>query len=428
MNHTDNINDIIKELDNGENVFITGSAGSGKTYLAKKYGRSNNRVVTTSTTGMSALNLGGETIHRFLGLGISSRPEQLGKIFSKWDRILKSSKPWDIARAKVMRNLRTLIIDEISMLRRDQFEFLESVISHIKGVPIIFGGVQLILVGDFFQLPPVVTPNDLRKFPDLNKPYCFQSNLWQSAQFKSFNLTSNYRQGEGDFLLALEKIRIGQIDKDVLNLLNSRVGIKLNIPMEPIKLFSRRIDVKKENINCLKQLSGTKYISDAEFKGKEYYIKILSSECPADKELFFCKNAQVMMITNNNKEWVNGTMGIIKETNPLKIRLSSGQTVKVEKNTWNKISFKIDSKGNIKEEVVASMTQYPFKLAYATTIHKSMGLTLDYVDVDLSNCFTSGQAYVALSRCKELNGLTLRGFNKNSFKTNKTIKKFYNVY
>ena len=237
----ENISDetgVLPALKAKRNTFLTGSAGSGKTYLASKFAETAPDAVLTATTGVAALNIGGETIHRFLGIGISSRQEEAGKIMAKWEKIKWSSAPWDVSRWQTIQHLKTLIVDEVSMLRRDQFELIDIVLSYVKDNPLPFGGIQVVLVGDFFQLPPVVTEWDLRKFQDLKEPFCFQSNIWDQAGLQSFNLTSNYRQGEGDFLEALEKLRVGNVTKEVEDLLASRVNAKLNIPMQPVKLFS----------------------------------------------------------------------------------------------------------------------------------------------------------------------------------------------
>ena len=190
---------LFEKLKTGRNIFISGSAGSGKSYIAIKYAKSVHNIALTATTGVAALNIGGETIHRFLGLGIASRDFEAGRIIGKWNSIKKSTKPWDVAKWKIMQNLDAIIIDEVSMLRRDQFELIDIVLSSIMDNPVAFGGIQMILVGDFFQLPPVVTSYDLNKYSDLMSPYCFQSQLWDQAGFESFNLHTNYRQGEGKF-------------------------------------------------------------------------------------------------------------------------------------------------------------------------------------------------------------------------------------
>jgi len=428
MKHVTDDQEVLDALHSGDNVFITGSAGSGKTYLASEFARQSESVALTATTGVAALNLGGETIHRFLGLGIATREFQAGKIIGKWMRIKRSTKSWDVSKWRTIDRIRTIIIDEISMLRRDQFELIDIVLSSIKDNPLPFGGVQMVLVGDFFQLPPVITSWEVSKYPDLLSPFCFQSPLWKQAGFKAFNLKTNYRQGEGEFLDALEIIRTGKNTSETQALLGSRLNANLQIPMEPVKLFSHKDTVQTENIECLKKLPGDKLVSTAEFEGKEYDTKILEKECPAETDLYFGKDAQIMMLTNDPAgRWVNGTMGIIKETDPLKVRLSSGETVVMNPHKWERVEHKVMPNGTISTQTVATMTQYPFKLAYATTIHKSQGLTLDYIDIDLTNCFAPGQAYVALSRAKTLEGLRLRGWSTNSIKADPRVVKFYGV-
>ncbi|KKK89804.1 hypothetical protein LCGC14_2729410, partial [marine sediment metagenome] len=161
MKNVSDDQEILKTLRSGQNTFITGSAGSGKSYIASDFGRSATRATITATTGIAALTVKGETVHRFLGLGITARPEEAGRVIGKWNRIKNSTKPWDIAKWQLMQNLDTLIIDEASMLRRDQFELIDIVLSFIKDLPVVFGGVQMVLVGDFFQLPLVVTVADI---------------------------------------------------------------------------------------------------------------------------------------------------------------------------------------------------------------------------------------------------------------------------
>lgn len=429
MKNVSDEQEILKALQQGRNVFITGSAGSGKTYLATEYGQNSLKTAITATTGISSLTVKGETIHRFLGLGTMSRPEHAEKITSKWFSIKNSKKSWDKEKWKLINSIDTIIIDEISMLRRDQFELMDVVLSNIKDTSIAFGGIQMVLVGDFFQLPPVVSKSDLNRYKDLYKPYAFQSQLWNNSGFKSFNLTSNYRQNDENFINILENIRVGNVTKEIEDILNSRVNVKLAVPLDPVKLFSRKLDVANENIQCLKKLPGVKYASDAEFEGTDYDCDILSRESPAEKELFFGVGAQVMMLNNDSSNrWVNGTMGIIRGTNPVRVQLSDGKTVMVELYKWERTNIRVNPLNEkIEVKVVATMKQYPFKLAYATTIHKSQGLTLDYVDIDLSDCFTSGQAYVALSRCKQLSGLSLRGFNKRSIIVDDAVKRFYEI-
>lgn len=429
MKNISDSDDLLPVLKSRQNMLITGSAGTGKTTIATSFSELLPYSILSATTGIAALNLGGETIHRFAGIGVDARMEYLGKIMGKWEKIKKSKSPWDVAKWQLMKSFQTLIIDEISMLRRDQFELIDAVLSYVKDIPVAFGGVQLVLVGDFFQLPPVVTSSDSFAYKDLKDPFCFQSDIWNHGNFESFNLTTNYRQGEGAFLSALEKIRVGEITPEIEDMLNSRVGIDLKVPMEPVKLFSHKIDVNKENIECLKKLPGEKYLSTAEMEGKEYDRKVLSAECPAETDLYFCKGAQVMMITNDpSGRWTNGTFGIIRSCDPLTIQLSNNLTIGISLHEWERQVPYLDKlSGEIKSQKVATLRQYPCRLAYSTTIHRSQGLTLDYVDVDLSNCFTHGQFYTALSRVKTLEGLKLRGWNKNSLKVDDRVKKFYGL-
>lgn len=428
MKHVSDEQEILDAIHAGCNVFVTGSAGSGKTFLASAYAKKARDTILTATTGVAALNLGGETIHRVLGIGTASRDFEAGKIIGKWNKIKKSSAPWDKAKWDLIQSIDTIIIDEVSMLRRDQFELIDIVLSSVKDNPLPFGGVQMILVGDFFQLPPVVTHYELNKYSDLVSPYCFQSQLWGQAGFQSFNLDTNYRQGEGEFLDALEKIRVGIVDDSIKEMMESRINANLGIGMEPVKLFSKKDTVNQENISCLKKLPGDKILSTADFDGKEYDIKILEKECPAESELFYGEGAQVMMLTNEpSGKWVNGTMGIIKNADPVRIKLSTGETVSLKTHKWERVVHKVMPNGTVSTATVATMEQFPFKLAYATTIHKSQGLTLDYIDIDLQNCFAPGQAYVALSRARTLEGLRLRGWDPKSVKVDEKVKRFYGV-
>lgn len=427
MLHTSNPDDILDAINAGENTFITGAAGSGKTYLIKQFMANNRKAILTATTGIAALNLGGETIHRFSGLGIACRPFEAGKIIGRWNAVKNSSKKWDIDKWRVMDQVETIVIDEVSMLRRDQFELLDIILSSIKENNMPFGGVQMILVGDFLQLPPVVSVSDLNKYPDMKQPYCFQSDLWQQAGFQTFNLTTNYRQGEGAFLQALGEVRVGQVSDEAAALIDGRVGASTTANVRPIKMFSLNKDVSKENIECLKQVPGPKYCSEAEYTGKDFDVDVLKKECPAEQKLYFCEGAQVMMLTNDPKGyWVNGSMGIIEQVDPIHIRLASGKRVEVGLNTWEKIKHKAKGK-EIVSEVVASMAQYPFKLAYSTSIHKSQSLTLDCVELDLSRCFAPGQAYTALSRVRDISGLVVKKWSKNSIIADKVVLDFYNL-
>lgn len=421
----------LEVLESGMNVFLTGKAGAGKTHVIKRFVQQTKKnVAITATTGIAALNIGGDTVHRFLGLGIATRPEDAGKIISSWEKKKKSSRSWDKEAWALLQNLDTLIIDEVSMLRRDQFDLIDAVLSNVLDNTAPFGGIQIILVGDFFQLPPVVTTYDKRRYPDLSAPYCFQSGLWRHGKFASICLNTNYRQSDGEFLDALDDVRQGECSEETNALMTGRVNKKFESDIKPIKLFSHKADVAEENLNCLKALGEDVLLSEAEYEGKEYDIKVLEKECPAEDRLLFCEGAQVMMLTNDPEgRWVNGSMGIVTSIDPIAIKLDNG-IINPPTFTWERKvnkTRKIKGKNVVEQRVVAKMTQYPFKLAYATTIHKSQGLTLDYVDLDISKCFAPGQAYVALSRVRSIEGLILRGWNKNVIKADNAVKSFYRI-
>jgi len=417
-----------KILDSSVNVFLTGSAGSGKTYLVKEYVHfSKENIALTATTGIAALTMGGETIHRFLKLGIATRPEMAEKIINKWAKIKNSSKPWDVHTWRLMKNLDAIVIDEVSMLRRDQFELIDVVLSSIYDNPRPFGGMRMILVGDFFQLPPVVSSYDLTRFRDLREPYCFQSYLWKQGGLQSINLTTNYRQSEEHFLTALNKIRIGEIDKETDDLIYSCADKDFG-DTNPIKFFPLKVDVARENLECLNTLGEEIYVSEAEYHGKDYDTEILKKECLAEHLLYYCRGAQIIMLTNDFEgRWVNGSLGIIEEVEPITIKLHNGRTVKPATNTWSRTEYKIGLGKRLITKVVAEMYQMPFRLGWSSSIHRSQGLTLKYIDLDLRKCFTYGQVYVALSRVKSLAGLKVCGWDSKIAKVSPEVKKFYGV-
>jgi ATP-dependent exoDNAse (exonuclease V) alpha subunit len=418
--------EALDALKNNGNYLLSGGAGVGKSYVIDKFHNTTTKnVALTATTGVAALNISGETVNRFLSLGISSRPFDLPKLFGTWDKIRKSSMVWDKNRMAVMKKLDAIVIDEVSMLRRDQFELIDALLSHIRKDSRPFGGVQILAVGDLLQLGPVITDQDLKNYPDLKDPYCFQSDSWKFGAFETLNLTQNYRQSSGEFLNALNEIRLGQVSDITNDLLESRVGVKLETDLTPVKLYSLNRMVEQENLRKLEDLTDEKTHAKAIFTGKEFDVEQLKKDCPAEEMLSFCVGAQVMMLVNDVEgKFVNGTMGIIENVKPVKIRLSTGKTVEVEPYTWEKTKHEV--KGNkVASKVVAEMVQYPFKLSWAVSIHKSQSITLDFVELDLGSIFAAGQAYTGLSRVRTLEGLKLLGYNRKSIKADPRVLKFY---
>lgn len=423
-----NQKDALEEIKSGNNVLLSGPAGTGKSYIIDKFHNATlKNVALTATTGVAALNISGETINRFLSLGISTRDFELPKLFGTWDKIRKSSMVWDKNRMAVMNTLDAIVIDEISMMRRDQFELIDAVLSHIRQDSRSFGGVQIIATGDFLQLPPVITDEDLKKYPDLKNPYCFQSDSWHFGGFETLNLTQNYRQSSGEFLNALNEIRLGQVSDTTNDLLESRIGAKLETDLTPVKLFSLNRMVEQENLRKLDELPDEKVHARASFTGKDFDVEQLKKDCPAEETLSFSVGAQVMMLVNEPEgKYVNGTMGVIESVKPVKVRLSTGKTIEIERFVWEKTQHKVEE-NKVASKVVATMTQYPFRLSWAVSLHKSQGCTLDFVEVDLSAVFATGQAYVGLSRVRELSGLKLLGYNRKAIKADPRVLKFYRL-
>jgi ATP-dependent exoDNAse (exonuclease V) alpha subunit len=326
-----------------------------------------------------------------------------------------------------MRTIETIIIDEASMMRRDQLELIDRTLRGLRNRRQPFGGVQIILVGDMCQLPPVVKNEELEHFPDLERPFSFQSEVWKDAAFEAFNLTTNFRQASGEFLSALEQIRWGEVSNEVNDVLASRVHAKLDTEIKPVSLFTTNKSVELYNKKHLAKLKAYKFKSSASFTGKDFDVSILKKDCLADEGLIYCEGAQVMMLNNDkNSRWVNGTMGIISkcQKDSVRIVLSNGEDHIVEKHIWERRVPEM-VKDELEFKVTATMTQFPFKLAYASTIHRAQGLTMDFAEMDLSQSFAPGQSYVALSRVRTLEGLTLKGWDRGSVFADPSVLEFY---
>ena len=228
------------------------------------------------------------------------------------------------------------------------------------------------------------------------------------------------------FLGILDEVRLGDINESNELVLKRQLGAKVQKNgIEPVEMYALKKDVRDANERKLAELKSEKITSTATYTGNKFDIEILKREGMAEHTLTYCRGAQVMMLTNERGgKWVNGSMGIIEETSPLRVKLADGNVVSVLKNVWERrVPKTID--GRIQSVVVAEMTAYPIKIAYATTIHKSQGLTLDMMKIDLSNSFACGQCYVGLSRVRSLSGLSLIAFNKRSIKADPRVLKFY---
>ena len=389
----DEFKDIFYKMEHSkENMFVTGKAGSGKTTLLEYFRiNSSKNFIILASTGISAIKAKGKTIHSF---------------FLFPPRILINEKIQKL-RGKVINNVETILIDECSMIRSDVLDGIDQSLKFNRNNEKPFGGVQIILLGDIHQLPPVVRENEQDIFDNFYPygHYFFHANCFQESNIKKYELKKVYRQKDLIFLDILNNIRIGNINAENLQILNERViNNDLNVPSETIILSptNRKVDgINRHNLEKLNQKLFS-YLSTetGDFKEK-----------PADEILQLKIGAQVMLIKNDTKSpkrWVNGSIGVVTELSKDSIKLRIKNKIhKITQDTWEKFNYRIQD-NQVVHEVTATFTQYPIKLAWAVTIHKSQGQTFENVILDLdTGSFAHGQTYVALSRVVSLEGLYL---------------------
>lgn len=375
-------------------IFITGKAGTGKSSLLHYFKqKSKKNVIVVAPTGVAAINVGGQTIHSFFRLPPSF--------------IARNSVRVDQNISTILNKLDTLVIDEISMVRCDVMEAIDFLLRKARGSDEPFGGVQIVMFGDLYQLPPVVNDKELHSYFAITNGgfYFFNADVWNNAKMEIYELDTIFRQKDDAFKDILNAIRKGDITEHLLMQLNRRVDSE--IPYDgTIILTPTNRSVQYINQQHLDQLSQKTYHFKATIEGK-----MEASSFPTDEVLGLKKGAQVMMIKNDKeKRWVNGSLGIIEDLSEKEIKVDiDGASYVIPKETWSKIRYTYNqAKGTIQEEVISSFTQYPIRLAWAVTIHKSQGQTFDSVIVDMGfGAFAHGQTYVALSRCRTLGRLFL---------------------
>ena len=388
-------------LKSGKNVFLTGSAGTGKTYVLNKYIRylRSRRipVSVTASTGIAATHLEGTTIHAWSGIGIKDKlsPRQLRDLKTK--KYLK----------KHMEKTKVLIIDEISMLHGRQLDLVNQVIRSFRENEEPFGGLQLVLCGDFFQLPPIGDSTESSR-----DKFSFMSASWLEANLTICYLTEQFRQSDNEFSHILNEIRSGSVSSEAIESLNRRKDKVGGASEEKFlegstRLYTHNIDVDRVNQDQLKRLEGRTKTFDAKLKGNLKLGETISKSIMAPPVLQLKKGAKVMFVRNNyEKGYLNGSMGEVirfdKEGIPL-VRLTHGQDLKAEPEEW-----RVEDESG---KLLVSYTQVPLRLAWAITVHKSQGMTLDSAVMDLGKTFERGQGYVALSRVRDLDGLYLIDFN-----------------
>lgn len=431
MEIRDSLTDEQKEafdiMCSGENVFLTGNAGTGKSYVTKAFiawcEQQHKEILITAPTGVAAINIGGSTLHRIFNAPV--------------DPIINNYTP---STDDVIDRADIILIDEISMCRMDLFNYVVTMIRN--SILKTHKNKQIILVGDFFQLPPVVTPIDRKilnsVYPkEITKFYAFQSKEWDTLNLKSVVLTKVVRQTDPAFIAQLNKARIG--DWTCIKYFNKNIG---NLNSNAIYLCGRNDDAYNENNKCLNQIHALEHENIAELKGA-----FKKSDCTAEEVFRYKVGARVMSLINDNKNenYQNGSLGtitgikstynIIKRVDQdiITVKFDNGHIADIEPFTWEKYDYTVkdgvDEKGNpikhLDKESIGECIQYPLKLAYAITIHKSQGQTFDNINL-IPQSFSVGQLYVALSRVRSFEGLRLvYNISSNDLKCDSDVVNFY---
>ena len=407
-------NQFLAAASGGRNCFLTGMAGTGKSTLLKRFiGDSLKRVDITAPTGVAALNVGGTTIHRFCGMMLGP---QAGQSNEEYFALLQRDPRRSIlAGFNRVRRCGVLVIDEVSMLPGRQFEFVEFLFRRLRGRDEPFGGCQVIATGDFLQLPPVRTSE--------GEPYdwAFLSPAWAAAEFKTVVLETVRRQDESSFVRALSDFRVGRVWGECARLLQSRV--RSNPPATMPRLFTHNVMVDRWNEFQLGGLPGEESILEAEQAGPEHQREFLTKNLLTPATLHLKAGALVMFTVNKNEPgrrepmFVNGQIGTVEAVEPgaVVVRSNGSGSLRVEPFTWQ---FDAQDPGS------ATFKQFPLRLAWAMTIHKAQGLTLDSAYLDIRAAREPGQAYVAVSRVRSLGGLVLKDWFKGVHVSPEAIK-FY---
>ncbi len=389
----------LEVLQSGDNVFLTGGAGCGKSFVLKQMVKSLDfkTMPLLASTGAAAVLIGGRTFHSFFGIGIIE-----GGFAATFDRAMA-----DKRLLKRLKKVEGVIIDEVSMLSGEVLELCETISRHARKSDLPWGGMRVVIVGDFAQLPPV------------KGSFCFENPVWEKSNFQVCHLQQNIRVQDNEYLSILNKVRIGLVDCEVTDFLNSRVN--LEIDNETTRLFPRREQVSDFNRQKLDALSGGEIRIPSIYYGSDQFVEGLKKSAPVPEELILKIGCLVMIVQNDpGFLYVNGSKGLLREvgSETLLIELENRRLVSLTKTEFNLL--------NAEGHVMAGVVNFPINLAWATTIHKSQGATLTNLAVDLTRLWEPGQAYVAMSRLRKGNSLHVLGWTPNSFRADPKVTLFYN--
>lgn len=400
----------------GKNILLTGPAGTGKSYclnalfsfldtIGSHYGK-------TATTGVAALNIGGSTVHSWMGIGLGD---------DNGEALLMRVEGNKKACTRI-KQCKYLFIDEISMAKAELIDKISCVCQYIRNNGDPFGGIQIVFCGDALQLPPV-----FKRFEPEN--FVFDSMSWKESDIHVLELTEVIRQSDVRFSTLLNELRVGNTAN--LSLLDECINRKFpDDGIQPVRLFCKNYDVNKYNIDQLNLIPASEKTYTANDSGMDAWKEFIEKNCIAPKELKLKVGAQVMLLWNLNTEGglVNGSLGKVVNMfdGLVEVLFVSGAREMIEPQTWE-ISDKEVVNGVLQKKVLASRRQIPLKLAYATSIHKIQGATLDRAEVDVSDAFADGQVYVALSRVRSLDGLRITRLDATKIRANKKCLNFYAI-
>lgn len=392
-----------------ENVFLTGRAGTGKTTVLREFQkRTRKKVAVCAPTGIAALNASGATIHNLLGLGATQPADAHIDIYQVRSR------------RKILQEIDTLIVDEVSMVSSDLLDAMDRTLQGIRQNHESFGGIQMVFFGDIYQLPPVVSKEDMKYFrrEGYKSEWFFDAHVWEYSEFKTFSLQKVHRQSNEEFITLLNGVRDGSIDWRGLDALNDIAAANIATD-KSILLGSRRLIVEDHNKNNLKKLQGKRHTYSARVNTGFGRLE------PAERLITLKPGAKIMMLSNDRADrWVNGTQGTVKDCSEgiIQVDLDDGTSHMVERHAW----VAAGTPPEMYQEA-PKYHQFPIKLAWAVTIHKAQGLSLPEINIDLgSGAFSPGQTYVALSRVQTPEGLHIKTpLRMTDIQVDPNVKRFF---